>query len=374
MWKNVGAGPCACPLPADIWNINMNIISRYMLKELGGPFFGALFVSTVILAAGNIVQTVDMIMNKGVEFFQVIKIFLLFLPYVLIFTIPISVLSAVLLGFGRLSSDNEVTTLRTSGVSIYKVVFPVVICGFIISLLCVPLNDRVLPQAEFTARKLLKKIGMKHPAALLEAGTFIKGFKNYIIFVHGVRGNILEDIRIYQPREDKPTRVISAKTGQIIPLPEENSIKLRLMDGTADEVAPEKPDEFYKLSFQDYYMKLDLKKAVDISNIQKKAREKTVKELMDDISSLEKDDIDVIPLRIELHKKFALAFSSLVFVLAGIPLAITTHRREKFAGFALAIGLFLVYWGIMLSGIAFAIRGVIPPGRAYGPPIFCCWG
>ena len=67
-----------------------------------------------------------------------------------------------------------------------------------------------------------------------------------------------------------------------------------------------------------------------------------------------------MPLTIEMHKKVALAFSNLVFVLIGIPLAITTHRREKFIGFGLAIVLFLVYWGIMLGGIAFAISGMIP--------------
>ncbi|MEA3489789.1 MAG: LptF/LptG family permease [Candidatus Omnitrophota bacterium] len=339
----------------------MRIITKYLLKELGGPFLASLFVSTIILAAGNIVQTADMVMNKGVELIQVIKLFLLFLPYVLIFTIPISVLSAILLGFGRLSSDNEVTALRTSGISIYKIVFPVMICGFIISLLSVPLNDRVLPQSEFAARKLLKRVGLKHPSAMLEPGVFVKGFKDYIIFIHDIRGNILEDIRIYQPREEGPTRTIVAETGEIIPLPEQDSVKLRLTNGTADEISSDKPDEFYKLSFQDYYMTLNLDRAIDIRNIQKKAREKSIREIMLDIRSLKKNEIDVIPLRIELHKKLALAFSSLVFVIAGIPLAITTHRREKFIGFGFAIGLFLVYWGIMLGGIAFAIRGVIPP-------------
>lgn len=339
----------------------MRIITRYMLKELGGPFLGSLFVLTIILAAGNIVQTVDMVVNKGVNVFQVIKIFLFFLPYVLIFTIPISVLSAVLLGFGRLSGDNEVTSLRTSGLSLYRVVFPIIIVGFIISLMNVPLNDKILPESEFAARKLLKRIGLSNPTALLEPGIFVKGFKDYIIFIHDVKGDTLEDIRIYQPREGKATRTIVAKTGEIIPLPEENSVKLHLKDGTADEISSDKPDEFYKLSFKDYFMTLNLDGAVDTRSIQKKAREKSIKELSAEIETLKKDSVDVIPLKIELHKKLALAFSNLVFVLVGIPLAITTHRREKFIGFGLAIVLFLIYWSIMLGGIAFAIRGMLPP-------------
>ncbi|MFH1877413.1 MAG: LptF/LptG family permease [Candidatus Omnitrophota bacterium] len=338
----------------------MRIITKYFLKETGGPFMASLFISTLILAAGNIIQTADMVVNKGVEFIQVIKIFLYFLPYVLIFTIPISVLAAILLGFGRLSNDNEITTFRTSGISIYKVVFPVVICGFIISLSNVPLNDRILPQAEFEARKLVKTLGMKHPTAMLEPGIFVKGFKDYIIFVHGVNGNNLDGIRIYQPREGKPTRTIIAKKGEVIPLPDENSIKLKLVDGMADEIVADKPDEFYKLSFEEYYMTLNLDKRETAKDIQKKAREKSIKELLGDIKRLKADQIEAVPLKVELHKKMALAFSNLVFVIIGIPLAITTHRREKFVGFGLAIVLFLLYWGIMLGGIAFSIRGIIP--------------
>lgn len=338
----------------------MRIITRYILKELGGPFIGSLFVLTIILAAGNIIQTADMVMNKGVDLFSVVKIFIFFLPYVLIFTIPISVLSAVLLGFGRLSGDNEVTALRTSGLSLMKVIIPIIVCGFIISLMNVPLNDRILPESEFAARKLLKKVGLKSPTALLEPGVFVKGFQDYIIFVHDVKGQHLEDIRIYQPREGKPTRTIVAEKGEVIPLPKENSIKLRLEDGTADEISAEKPDEFYKLTFKNYYMTLNLDKAVDTSSIQKKAREKSIKELHEDIARFEKESIDPIPLKIELHKKIALAFSNLVFVLVGVPLAITTHRREKFIGFGMSIILFLLYWGIMLGGIAFSIRGLMP--------------
>jgi lipopolysaccharide export system permease protein len=339
----------------------MRILTKYMLKEMGGPFLGALFVLTLILAAGNIIQTADMVMNKGVDIIDVVKVFFLFLPYVLIFTIPISVLAGVLLGFGRLSGDNEVTAIRTSGISLRKVILPVIICGFIVSLANIPLNDRVLPESEFAARKLLKKIGIANPTALLEPGVFIKGFQDYIIFVHKVDGNKLENIRIYQPREGKATRTIIAESGRVVPLPEENSVKLMLFEGTADEISPENPDEFYKLTFKNYQMTLDLDNAVDTSNIQKKAREKSIKELREEISDLDKASRRVLSLKIELHKKIALAFSNLVFVLAGIPIAITTHRREKFIGFGLAIIIFLLYWGIMLGGIAFAVHGSVPP-------------
>ncbi len=338
----------------------MRIITGYTLKEMGGPFMGSLFVMTIILAAGNIVQMADMIMNRGVDVFQVMRVFMYFMPYVLIFTIPISVLAAVLLGFGRLSSDNELTALRTSGIGLHKIILPVIVCGFIVSLVNVPLNDRILPESEFAARKLIQEIGMQNPTALIEPGVFVKGFQDYIVFVHNKKGDILEDVRIYQPRTGKPTRTIVARTGRIYPLADGTGVRLELMDGSADEISPENPDEFYKISFKNYQMTLNLDRIVDVDSIQKKAREKTMSELTREIEELG-DSPRTIPLRVEFHKKLALSFSNFVFVLLGIPLAITTHRREKFIGLAMAGVLFLVYWGVMLGGIAFAVKGILPP-------------
>ncbi|MFH1594252.1 MAG: LptF/LptG family permease [Candidatus Omnitrophota bacterium] len=339
----------------------MRIIRNYVLKELVGPFFLSLLVSTMILATGNIVQIADLIINKGVSPVYVMKLFLCLMPWLLTFTIPISVLSSMLLAFGRLSSDNEIIALKSSGVSLYRIALPVLIAGFILSLSCVPLNDKVLPQSGFAARKLIKEIGIRNPIAMIEPGVFIKGFENYIIFVYNIKGNILKNIRIYQPQEGRPTRTIVAEEGEIISMPEQNAIKLKLKNGSADESLPQDPSNFYKLVFSTYYMTLNFKDALDIEKLGKKPREMSISELKQEITKLERDNVETIPLHIELHNKLALAFSNFVFVLIGIPIAVKMHRREKSINFGLTMVLFLVYWGIMLGGIACAIRKIVPP-------------
>ena len=339
----------------------MHIIRNYTLKEFTGPFLLSLLVSTMILATGHIVQVADMIINKGVSVTYILNLFLLLMPWLLTFTIPISVLSATLLSFGRLASDNEIIALKASGVSLFRIASPVVLIALMISLFCVPLNDKILPTSGYNARKLVKEIGMRNPLALLEPGVFIKGFKDYIIFVYNISGNKLKNIRIYQPQEGRPTRTIVAEEGEVIPIPEENMIKLKLKNGSADEAMPNEPDNFYKLMFQTYYMTLNLEDAMKYEEIQKKPREMSIAELKQEIIKLDKEKISTTPLYIEMHNKLALAFSSFVFVFLGIPIAIRTHRREKSINFGLTMLLFIVYWGIMLGGIACSIRNLIPP-------------
>jgi lipopolysaccharide export system permease protein len=339
----------------------MHIIRNYTIKEFVGPLFLSLLVSTMILAAGNVIQIADLIINKGVSALYVMKLFFFLTPWLLTFTIPISILSATLLSFGRLASDNEIIALKSSGVSLYRIAAPLLIIGFIISLFCIPLNDKILPESGFAARKLIKEIGIRNPLALIEPGVFIKGFEDYIMFVYNIKDNKLKNIRIYQPQKDRPTRTIIAEEGEVVPLPEKNAIKLKLKNGSADEALPQDPDNFYKLTFKTYYMTLSFKDALSAQSIEKKPREMSIRQIREAIASLSKKKIDTIPLFIELHNKLALAFSNLVFVLIGIPIAIRMHRREKSINFGLTMMLFLLYWGIMLGGVACAIRTIVPP-------------
>jgi len=339
----------------------MRTIRNYLVREFIGPFFLSLLVSTMILAAGHIIQVADLIINKGVSALYVTKLFFFLMPWLLTFTIPISVLSATLLAFGRLASDNEIIAFKSTGISIYRIALPILIVGLLISLFCVPLNDKLLPESGFAARKLIKQIGINNPLAMLEAGVFIKAFEDYIIFVYGIDGNRLKNIRIYQPREGGATRVIVAEEGEVTSVPEESAIKLKLKNGSADEALPNDPTNSYKLVFKTYHMTLNFRKALEMQKIDKKPREKSIVQLRREIITLRRDNIDTIPLYIEIHNKLALAFSNFIFVLIGIPIAVGTHRREKSLNFALTMLIFLLYWGIMLAGIACVVRNLLPP-------------
>ncbi|MGB2705485.1 MAG: LptF/LptG family permease [Candidatus Omnitrophota bacterium] len=339
----------------------MRIIRNYLIREFVGPFFLSLLVSTMILATGHIIQVADLIINKGVGVLYVAKLFFFLMPWLLTFTIPISVLSATLLAFGRLASDNEIIALKSNGISMYRIAMPLLIVGLLVSLFCIPLNDRLLPESGFAARKLIKKIGIENPLALLEAGVFIKAFEDYIIFVYGIDGNQLKNIRIYQPQKEGPTRVIVAEEGEVTSLPEQHAIKLKLKNGSVDEALPQDPTSSYKLVFKTYHMTLNFRKALEVQKIEKKPREKSIRQLRREITKLRRDNIDTIPLYIEIHNKLALAFSNFIFILVGIPIAVRAHRREKSINFGLTMVIFLLYWGVMLGGVACVVRKLMPP-------------
>lgn len=337
----------------------MRILRDYILKEFFHSFFLTLVVFTFVFLVGNVISLANYIINKGVDALSVLKLFAFLVPWLLSFTLPIATLTASILAFGRLSSDGELTAMKASGVDLYRIASPVLMVGLVLSFFAFYLNDQVSPNASFASRRVIKEIGIKSPIAALEEGTFIRGFEDYIIFIHEIKGNKLRNIRIYQPQENKPTRTIVAEVGEIKTVPEQNLVELKLYNGTSEEPSPTDPDSFYKLNFKTYFMSLDLNKIFKNERIQKKTREMTIKELEEEIRKFTAQNIDPTPIRVEIYKKINISIATIIFAFIGIPLGIKSQRSEKSIGFVLGSVLFGVYWAAFSGMIVVASGGKV---------------
>ncbi len=349
----------------------MKILRNYILKEFISPLLLVLGVLTfVMVLIGNLKRIADLVINKGVDIFSVIQLLIYLMPYLVTYTLPISVLVAVLLALGRFSSDNEIIAIRSSGVSLFRLLMPLLIIGLILSLALAVFNDRAASYAHFAYRKTLKQMGFKNPTAAFEEGVFINSFQRYILFIYHVdqKKNRLNNIRIYEPQgEDKPTRTIVAKAGEFIAMPEQNTIKLKLIDGTSDEPDPENPTSFYKLNFRTYFMNLDMAQMQD-KVVDKKFKEMTIHELKKEAKKLRSEGINPAPLITEIHEKLALAFSCFVFMLLGSSLGIITRRREKSINIGIAVLIIVLYYPLFIGCEALAIEGHLPPALALWLP------
>ena len=341
----------------------MKILRNYILAEFFLPFFfcGVSLIFVMLLGRG-LVQMADLIFNKDVELLLVLKLLFYSFPYLLTFIIPISVLVASLLTFGKLSFDNEIMAIRASGVSMIKIVTPLIAAVVLLCLSTFLLSDQVAAASLHAYRRLLTQIGIESPQAALEEGVFIKKFKNFVIFIYEIDKNKLKGIRIYQPQEGKPTRTIIAERGELVSIPEMNMIKLKLIRGVSDEPDPKDPAKLYKLNFKTYDLPLSISALKQAGEVSKKPKDMRIRELKNEIERLGKDGIKATyPLSAEIHNKIAIAFSSLAFLLIGIPMGITTRRSEKSISFGISLGLMTLYWLLLIGGKALAQKGLAPP-------------
>ncbi len=339
----------------------MKILKNYIIKEWFALFALSLGIISFVLVAANLVKLVELVIAKGVHSSVVLTLFLYLLPSLLVFSIPIAILTATLLGFGRMAYDNEITALRSSGISMYPLLAYLLLVGILFSLICLYCNDTLIPQTHYLTRTMLQEIGIKKPTAYLEEKTFIKAFKDHIIFIYRIKNDTLENVRIYQPQTDKPTRTIVAENGAFISIPEKKSIKLILNNGTADEPSFDDPTVFYKVNFKKYQLTLTMKDAQELQQLDKKVSDMTIREIESEIIAMKALHIDVRPLLVGLYRKFSMAFSSLIFILIGVPLAIRVKRRERTLGFGISVIVCLFYYLFMALGESLALRNKISP-------------
>jgi len=340
----------------------VKILRGYIIKDIFVMFLFSLAIFTFTLVVGNIIKLAELVINKGVDIRLVGKLFLYLIPFLLSYTIPMSILTSALLVFGRLSGDNEIVAIRASGINIYRLSLPLVIIGLMFSLLSVALNNNVIPRMHFESRKIVKNIGIKTPAAYLEPGTFIKSFRGYIIFIHEINKNKLKGIRIYQPQNERSTRTIIAERGEFITLDNQNAVKLKLINGTSDEPNPKNPVNFYKLNFKTYFLTLNVDESIAPSDYtEKKPKEMNFQEIQNEIRRLGKYHVDTPSLVTEFHRKISISFASIVFIIIGIPLGIFTRRGEKTIQFAIALGVIVVYYILMAASMAISLKGILSP-------------
>lgn len=339
----------------------MKTLRTYILKEAVVPFFLSFLVLSFVFLLGNLVKLADLVVNKGVHASTIGELMLWIVPVIWGYILPAACLVAVILTFGRLSADNEVLAIRAGGIPLHRLLLPLAVIGLLLSLFSLYLNDQVIPKAYHKRYQMIKNLSADNPLALLEEGVFIHAFDKLILFIHKIEDNKLMNITIYQPQKDGLTRTIIAREGEFTPVPNQDKIKVKLMNGTADEPDLENPNEFYKLNFENYFMTLDLAKQKE--NFNKKPKGMTLEELRvrrQEMLDMGAEEKDTSRLKTEFLRRITWSFTPLIFILFGFPIAVITHRREKSANIVLTVICAASYYIIFLGCEALSIKSIVP--------------
>ena len=354
------------------------ILRRYILRELLVPFSISILFFTAVFLVGNLVKLADLLVNKGVDLWDILRLLVLLVPSLLNYIVPTSALAAVLLVFGSLAQNNEITAIKAGGINLFSVTLPVLLVSFFGSLVMLFISDQIGSDAEFASRRLIKEIIFKRPTAYLEAGKFIKDFQNYIILTQRIEGNRIYEVTIYQPQENgKATRTIMAEWGEIIASKDDKTLRIKLYNGTSDEPNPDDPGMFYKLDFKTFELPPIHLGKEELHKIKKKVREMRLDEILSAFQrdpNLKSNAEAQREYNAALHKKISFAFALFVFTLVGLPIAIITRHGEAVISFALSIAIVALYYILFVWGWTLALQGSLPPPLAMWLPNFFMLG
>ena len=340
----------------------MRTLNRYLLKEITVPFFLSLIIFTFVLLLDRMMQLIELVVGRGVHISDIGMLIVYIIPSFLTLTIPMSFLLALLLAFGRLSSDGEVTAMKASGVSLYQMLIPVTVLSILAYIMTFYLFLFALPWGNQSFRVKVFDIASARASTAIKEGVFNDDFEGIVLYVEKFEnaGERMQGIMIYDQRE-KEEYAIFARDGSILSDPEAMTVTMYLKNGEIHKVG--KRLSYDRVAFSTYDMRLNFKgpESGKKGEVSKGDREMTLAELRERVAELKARGENHGPYDVEIYKKFAIPFACIVFGLIGAPLGIQSKRSGRAWGFSLSLAIFLVYYISLTGGESLGDRGVIPP-------------
>jgi lipopolysaccharide export system permease protein len=361
----------------------LKTLHDYLTRQVLISLLMTVAVFTFVLLLGNVLKTIlELLVSGQARFGIVAEAIGLLIPFVWGFALPMGLLTATLLVFGRFSADQELTAARASGISLLALTWPILL----LSLLCCGvsgwINMELGPQCRVAYVKLIYKMEGELGNMQLPAGQFIRDFPGYVFYTEKNDKGKLENVLVLQLDKDgtNVSLTITAPRGNLEMDTTNKQMFLHLVEpriitknGQIISADDWLTDNLYPTNTQ----------ARSISNT--KITDMTFWQLRDDLADLKQklslppaatNSVDSIgqfraaalqreellePIRIAMNRQLAFSFACFGFTLVGIPLGIRVHRRETNIGVAIALGLVLVYYSFMILANSLSARPEFAP-------------
>ncbi len=405
------------------------IIDRYIIKKLIGPFLFGTFTIMFVFLLQFLMKTADNLIGKGLGFWVIVKLIVFNLSWMLVLAIPMGTLGMVLMTYGSMTQDNEFTILKSSGVSLIRLMVPSFLVSVLLCLFLIWFNNAVLPDTNYQAKILMYDISRTKPTLKLEANVFSNQIPNYSIMARRVSktNNEIYDVLIYDYNNPFQINVITARKANIYFTPDNKKMLFDMEDGEIHQLVNPQENSYRRIYFRRHKIAVDasqftfeqsgpglprgdrelsageMQKIVDSLKILRYNVEKEFHSLIKiynqelfetKISNSKNDQLqppanpyffalnsfrnkltnienlnsrteyftsEIYKYEVEIHKKYAIPFACIVFVLVGAPLGVLTRRGSFGVAASISLFFFLLYWICLIGGEKLADRRLLNP-------------
>lgn len=370
---------------------NLKTLHQYLVKQVVATLLLTVAVFTAVLLVGNALREIlTLLASSNVSPLLMVKAFAYLIPFVWVFALPMGMLTATLLVFGRFSADQELTAARASGVSLLSLITPVLLLSLLCCALSAWFNMELGPRCRVAYKQLIVDVRTELMNAQLPEGRFIRDVPGYIFYVKKNDGGKLKDVIIYRLQsETNSDTTLFAAGGQLKPGHALNELVIDLFDAHSVTVTPKGnainsfPTLTLNLSLNATTNRVVKPKVSDMTflqlrqelhnleNLQVSASTNSGEQLKKQLETVRKQQKDFVePVRVAMHRQVAFAFACFGFTLVGIPLGIRVHRRETNIGIAIALVLVLVYYAFIMLGESLSGRPEFYPHLILWVPNF----
>jgi LPS export ABC transporter permease LptF/LPS export ABC transporter permease LptG len=347
----------------------MRILDRYITREILLPFAIALVVLSFVLIIPFIIELAEQLIQKGVSGPTILQLMVTLLPATLGLTIPMALLIAVLIAFGRLSGDREIVVLMACGVSPLRMLRPVFGLAVVAAAATLWVMIEAIPNANQSHREITTRIVADRAEGQVRPRVFFEDFPSTVLYVREVppTGG-WQDVVAADTRNPARPILYVAKSGRMVVNREARTIQMVLEDGAQHTTKSDDPAGYEIARFKELVLALDPASVFPRVGPARGEREMTIPELQELRATLEGRNLPSHRPVIEIHKKFSIPAACLVFALLAVGLGVTNRKDGKLASFVLGLAVIFAYYVIMFGAEAMAKGALIPAWSAMWIP------
>ncbi|MGI6610992.1 MAG: LptF/LptG family permease [Limnochordia bacterium] len=340
----------------------MRILSRHLVHEMTMPMLFGVCAFTSLFVSGDLLNLANLVVETGAPIAAALKVFLLKLPQIVVWTFPMSVLLAALLSLSRLSANSEIVAMQAGGVSFVRMIAPLLAVALLVSVATFAIQEAVVPAANTKAHRVMVQEIHGGQLPTVTRHVVVKRFQggdlDWLLYARNLDGKtqVLSDVTIMRMQQGKPQQATYAgrvvwekdtwymEEGRTCIFGEESAYTMEFGSGRQPIVLGHTPQE--------------------LAAVQKDPEQMSLAELREHIGILRSQGAEVDGLEVKMHLKYAIPLASLVFALVGVPLGIQPHRSGTSIGFGLSIIVIFIYYTLMTLGSALGQGGYLVPWLA----------
>jgi lipopolysaccharide export system permease protein len=343
------------------------LLYTYLASQILAPFYASLLILTSVLFLSRLIPILDIILGYGIGIADFLRLFTYFTPKLLLFALPMASMMGVIIGTTRLTNDNETMVLKSSGISLYRMLPPVIIIALCTSLITGYFSIHLIPVGNQAKAQLLFQLAKEKIDRSLHEKKFSESLGDMVLYTDkkNPQTQQWEGIYVTDMRDKQNPVTVIARTGTISTDINKGSLVLQLNDGSLHR---NRKDTNQTIDFKQYV--LDVPVAAPKKNPLAKAGRPnmTQGQLRQEAVKLGRDTKDGVALLIEFHKRLALPVSCFILTILGFPLGLLAGPRQRAIGIPLGLLIFILYYALLTAGQSFSEALVLPVGPAMWMP------
>lgn len=343
----------------------MLTLDRYIFREQAKVFFISLIVLLSVLLLEKVNFLSGLLLTKDASFRSIGLLLLYLSPSFLVLAAPLATLMSALLTFSRLAADNEITAMKTGGLSTLRIIAPTALLSALALLATLHLSVNVAHEWNLSFQKAVVDILKSNLSAGIKERRFNESFKGLLIHVNENNDGALSGIFISDHRDLKRPKIIEASKGALRTADNGEAMILELEKGVVHTMTAE--NSYRVMGYDSYTLKVSTGDEYT-RPVNKEIPHLSIPELRERISTLKREGRPASAEKVALHKTFSAPVGCVVLGLLGAALGLLTHRRGTAGGFGLGVVMIVINYLLWMIGQGLGSEGKLPPVLAIWAP------